>query len=62
MTGEGAGIRVRNAEPLRHLARSWQGCDLAEAYSAFREAFLRDSGYKHMEVTEVFPRRYSNSE
>jgi hypothetical protein len=39
------------------FARSWQGCNLATAFSAFREALLRDSGYQDIEVTKVFPRR-----
>jgi hypothetical protein len=41
------------------FARSWQGSRryLAEAFMDFREALLRDSGHKHLEVTEVFPTR-----
>jgi hypothetical protein len=34
------------------FARSWQGCNLAQAFSAFREALLRNSGYEDIEVTK----------
>ena len=43
------------------FARSWRGCNLAAAFSAFREALLRDSGYQDIEVTKVFPRRRPDS-
>ena len=46
------------------FARSWQGSRryLAEAFTDYREALLRDSGYKHLEVTEVFPTRQKEGE
>ena len=38
------------------FAQSWQGSHryLAEAFSDYREALLRNSGYSHSEVGEVF--------
>jgi hypothetical protein len=46
------------------FARSWQGSRryLAEAFTDYREALLRDSGYKHLEVTEVFQTRQKEGE
>ena len=46
------------------FARSWQGSRryLSDAFTDFREALLRDSGYKHLEVTEVVPTRMPENE
>lgn len=46
------------------FARSWQGSRryLAEAFTDYREALLRDSGYKLMEVAEVFQTRQKEGE
>jgi hypothetical protein len=46
------------------FARSWQGSRrcIAEAFTDYREALLRDRGYKLLEVTEVFPTRRPQSE
>jgi hypothetical protein len=46
------------------FARSWQGSRryIAEAFTDYREALLRDSGYNHLQVTEVFPMRKPKSE
>jgi hypothetical protein len=41
------------------FARSWQGSrrNLAEAFTDFREALLKEHEYKHLEVSEVYPHR-----
>jgi hypothetical protein len=52
-------VAIRNLYAV--FARSWQGGNLAAAFSAFREALLRDSGYQDIEVTKVFPRRRPDS-
>jgi hypothetical protein len=46
------------------FARSWQGSRryLADAFTDYREALLRDSGYKLLEVAEVFPTRRPQGE
>jgi hypothetical protein len=46
------------------FARSWQGSRryVTEAFTDFREALLRNSGYSHVQVTEVFPMRKPKSE
>lgn len=41
------------------FVRSWQGscrC-LAEAFGDFQAALLKEHGFKHLEVSEVFPTR-----
>jgi hypothetical protein len=42
----------------------WKGSrrNLAEAFTDFRAAVLLDSGYKHLEVAEVFPHRRNEAE
>jgi hypothetical protein len=39
------------------FAHSWGGSHryLAEAFADYREALLRDAGYSHSQVAEVFP-------
>jgi hypothetical protein len=46
------------------FAHSWRGSHryLAEAFADYREALLRDSGYSHLQVTEVFPMRKPKNE
>ena len=46
------------------FAQSWQGSHryLAETFTDYREAILRDSAYKHQAVTAVFPTRKKESE
>jgi cupin superfamily acireductone dioxygenase involved in methionine salvage len=46
------------------FARSWQGSRryLAEAFSDFREALLKEHGFKHLEVVTVFPKQRPESE
>jgi hypothetical protein len=46
------------------FAGSWQGSHryLAEAFTDCREALLRDAGFSHLQVTEVFPMRKPKSE
>lgn len=45
------------------FAQSWQGSHryLAEAFSNYREALLRESGYSHSQVAEVFPRQRADN-
>jgi hypothetical protein len=46
------------------FARSWGGSHryLAEAFADYREALLRDAGYSHSQVAEVFPMGKTKSE
>ena len=46
------------------FAEGWRGPRraLSEAFSEFREALLRDSGYSPMEVSKVYPPRSPESE
>lgn len=46
------------------FARSWQGSRryVAEAFTDYREALLRNSGYEHLEVSEVFSGERRRSE
>jgi hypothetical protein len=45
------------------FSRSWQGSPryLAEAFSDYREALLRESGHSPSQVAEVFPRQRADS-
>ena len=59
------GMRPDAIERLHAVfAQTWLGSrrNLAEAFTDFREAILRDSGNKHTEVTVVFPTRNPNAE
>lgn len=46
------------------FAQSWHGPHryLALAFSDYREALLRNSGYSHSQVAEVFPMEKTKSE
>ena len=46
------------------FAQSWQGscCYLADAFTDFREALLKEHGFRHLEVTEAFLKRRPESE
>jgi hypothetical protein len=41
------------------FSRTWQGSSrhLGDAFSVYREALLRNSGYKRAEVADVFPKQ-----
>jgi len=45
------------------FAQSWHGSHryLAEAFSNYREALLRNAGYSHSQVAEVFPRQRADN-
>lgn len=45
------------------FARSWQGSrhHIAEAFTDFREALLKEHGLKHLEVVTALPRQRTES-
>jgi hypothetical protein len=46
------------------FARSWQGSRryLTEAFTDFREALLKEHGFKHVRVVTVSPKQRANGE
>lgn len=46
------------------FTRSWRGSSryLTQAYTDYREALLKEHGFKHSEVATVFPKQRPNSE